>query len=95
MQALEAIGKRDDEAEVVNLPLIDKWLADGKYTCSVLEFARLYKIGTDTAYQLCNSIYAPPLIRVGRSKKILVDRLQEHMAMIARKGIDLDALKSA
>ena len=85
----------DTATERVERPLIDKWLAEGKYTCSVLEFARLYKIGTDTAYQLCNSIYAPPLIRVGRSKKILVDRLQEHMAMLARKGIDLDALKSA
>ena len=85
----------DTANERVERPLIDKWLAEGKYTCSVLEFARLYKLGTDTAYQLCNSIYAPPLIRVGRSKKILVDRLQEHMAMIARKGIDLDALKSA
>lgn len=85
----------DTATEHAERPLIDKWLADGKYTCSVLEFARLYKLGTDTAYQLCNSIYAPPLIKVGRTKKILVDRLQEHMAMIARKGIDLDALKSA
>lgn len=65
-------------------PLIDQWLTEGKYTCSIPEFAKLYGIRTDHARELCHSATPPPGFYSGNRYKILVDQLPAYMANLAR-----------
>ena len=66
-------------------PLIDQWLTDGKYTCSIHEFAKLYDIRDGYARELCKSASPPPGFYSGNRYKILVEELSAYMADLARK----------
>lgn len=61
-------------------PLIDQWLTEGKYTCSIPEFAKLYDIREGRAYELCKSANPPPGFYSGNRYKILVEQLPDYMA---------------
>lgn len=65
-------------------PLIDQWLTEGKYTCSIPEFAKLYGFKEGFAYELCRSATPPPGFYSGNRYKILVDQLPAYMANLAR-----------
>lgn len=66
-------------------PLIDQWLTDGKYVCSIPEFAKLYGIRTDYARELCKSASPPPGFYSGNRYKILVQELPAYMADLSKK----------
>jgi len=66
-------------------PLLHQWLVEGKYTCSIPEFAKLYGIKIDYARELCKSTNPPPGFFSGNRYKILVDQLPAYMADLARK----------
>ena len=65
-------------------PLISKWLTEGKFTCSIPEFARLYSIREEYARELCHSATPPPGFYSGNRYKILVDQLPAYMADLAK-----------
>ena len=73
------------EAAEVRVPLINQWLAEGKYTCTIREFSRLYSISYDHARELCKSRNAPPGFYSGRNYKILLESLPAYMSDFARK----------
>lgn len=69
----------------MKMPLINQWLTEGKYTCSIPEFAKLYGIRTDYARELCHSATPPPGFFSGNRYKILVAEIEPYMADLARK----------
>lgn len=66
-------------------PKTEQWLNEGKYTCSISEFAKLYGFKQDFAYELVKSNNPPPGFYSGNRYKILVDQLPAYMADLAKK----------
>lgn len=66
-------------------PLIDQWLSDGKYTCTIKEFAKLYGFREDYARELVKSANPPPGFYSGNRYRILVDQIRDYMADLAKK----------
>ena len=64
---------------------IEQRLAEGRYTCTIREFASLYSISYDHARELCKSRNAPPGFYSGRNYKILLESLPAYMSDFARK----------
>ena len=75
------------EAAEVRVPLIDQWLADGRYTCTIREFASLYSIGYDKARELCKSRNPPPGIKSGSHYRILLESLPGYMLELSRSQV--------
>lgn len=69
----------------MGMPLINRWLTEGKYTCSIKEFAKLYDIRETYARELCHSSTPPPGFYSGNRYKILVEPLPAYMADLAKK----------
>lgn len=65
--------------------LIDQWLSEGKYTCSIVEFAKLYEFKEDYARELVKSANPPPGFYSGNRYKILVDQMNGYMIDLAKK----------
>ena len=66
-------------------PLIAQWLAEGKYTCTTTEFAKLIGVKPDTARELCKSAMAPPGFYSGNRYKILVSELEPYLRNLATR----------
>lgn len=72
-------------------PLISKWLTEGKFTCSIPEFAKLYGFSEERAYQLCKSADPPPGFLSGNRYHILVQELPAYMSDLAKKRRTINA----
>ena len=72
-------------------PLINQWLADGKYTCSIPEFAKLIGIKTDHAREMCKSANPPPGFYSGNRYHILVSEIEAYLYDLAvrKKAINV------
>lgn len=66
-------------------PLIKQWLAEGKYTCTTTELAKIMGVKPDTARELCKSIKAPPGFYSGNRYKILVSELEQYLHNLASR----------
>ena len=66
-------------------PLIAQWLAEGKYTCTTTEFAKLIGVKPDTAREICKSAKAPPGFYSGNRYKILVSELDTYLRNLASR----------
>ena len=73
------------------MPQIEKWLSEGKYTCSITEFARMYGLKTERARELCKSANPPPGFYSGNRYKILVAELETYMKDLAQRRRTVDA----
>lgn len=72
-------------------PWIEQRMAEGKYTCSIREFAKLVGISYDTARELCKSRNAPPGFYSGSHFKIWLPELQPYMSELAKKRRTVNA----
>ena len=64
---------------------IEQRLAEGRYTCTIREFASLYSIGYDKARELCKSLNPPPGIKSGSHYRILLESLPGYMLELSRR----------
>ena len=66
---------------------IEQRLAEGRYTCTIREFASLYSIGYDKARELCKSRNPPPGIKSGSHYRILLESLPGYMLELSRSQV--------
>lgn len=73
------------------IPWIEARLSEGKYTCTIREFAKLCCISYDNARELCKSENHPPGFYSGTHFKIWLPDLPEYMSKLAKKRMTISA----
>lgn len=65
----------------------------GPLTCSVQEFAQIVGISRDRAYELVHSIYPPPGFKVGKSYRIITERIMDYIDELSNRELENRASK--
>ena len=80
-----------EESRELMIPWIQQRMSEGKYTCTIREFAKLLCVSYDHARELCKSRNAPPGFYSGTCFKIWLPDLEAYMSELSKKGRTINA----
>ena len=88
---VEAKAEIIEDVQERPIPWIEQRMSEGRYTCTIREFAKLCSISYDHAREICKSRNAPPGFYSGTHFKIWLPDLPAYMTELSKKRRTINA----